>query len=101
MSLVQAIVKTFGFHLTALDVRQHSRLHEETVSQLLSKGEVIDGEAVDEHSANGSGSRNTDYDEITMCREDGDLCNHTCHLERNGEGFIFVGRVEGYAPRSA
>ncbi len=35
--------KTFGFHLTALDVRQHSRLHEETVSELLSKGEVIDG----------------------------------------------------------
>jgi len=35
--------KTFGFHLTALDVRQHSRLHEETVSELLSKGRVIDG----------------------------------------------------------
>lgn len=35
--------KTFGFHLTALDVRQHSRLHEETVSELLSKGEVIEG----------------------------------------------------------
>ena len=34
--------KTFGFHLTALDVRQHSRLHEETVSELLSKGNVIE-----------------------------------------------------------
>ena len=26
--------KTFGFHLTALDIRQHSRLHEETVTEL-------------------------------------------------------------------
>ena len=33
--------KTFGFHLTALDIRQHSRLHEETVDELLTKGEVI------------------------------------------------------------
>jgi len=28
--------KTFGFHLTALDIRQHSRLHEETVAEMLS-----------------------------------------------------------------
>ncbi|HCD51980.1 MAG TPA: phosphoenolpyruvate carboxylase [Balneolaceae bacterium] len=34
--------KTFGFHLTALDIRQHSRLHEETVEELLSKGNVLD-----------------------------------------------------------
>lgn len=34
--------KTFGFHLTALDIRQHSRLHEETVEELLSKGQVLD-----------------------------------------------------------
>ena len=27
--------KTFGFHLTALDIRQHSRLHEETVEEML------------------------------------------------------------------
>lgn len=33
--------KTFGFHLTALDIRQHSRLHEETVDELLKKGNVI------------------------------------------------------------
>lgn len=33
--------KTFGFHLTALDIRQHSRLHEETVAELLNHGEVI------------------------------------------------------------
>lgn len=35
--------KTFGFHLTALDIRQHSRLHEETVEELLSKGKVMEG----------------------------------------------------------
>lgn len=35
--------KTFGFHLTSLDIRQHSRLHEETVEELLSKGNVING----------------------------------------------------------
>lgn len=28
--------KTFGFHMTSLDIRQHSRLHEETVAELLS-----------------------------------------------------------------
>jgi phosphoenolpyruvate carboxylase len=27
--------KTFGFHMTSLDIRQHSRLHEETVTELL------------------------------------------------------------------
>jgi phosphoenolpyruvate carboxylase len=37
--------KTFGFHLTSLDVRQHSALHEETVSELLTKGKVIDNYA--------------------------------------------------------
>ncbi|MEO1021190.1 MAG: phosphoenolpyruvate carboxylase [Bacteroidota bacterium] len=31
---------TFGFHLNALDVRQHSRLHEETISELLLEGRV-------------------------------------------------------------
>ncbi|RNC79367.1 MAG: phosphoenolpyruvate carboxylase [Balneola sp.] len=34
--------KTFGFHLTSLDIRQHSRLHEETVEELLKKGQVVD-----------------------------------------------------------
>lgn len=37
--------KTFGFHLTALDVRQHSRLHEEAVAELLRKGDVTDSYA--------------------------------------------------------
>jgi phosphoenolpyruvate carboxylase len=31
---------TFGFHLNALDVRQHSRLHEETVEELFAKADV-------------------------------------------------------------
>lgn len=32
--------RTFGFHLTALDIRQHSKIHEEAVSQLLTTGGV-------------------------------------------------------------
>lgn len=34
--------KTFGFNLTSLDIRQHSRLHEETVEELLKKGQVVE-----------------------------------------------------------
>ncbi|MBN2732184.1 MAG: phosphoenolpyruvate carboxylase [Balneolaceae bacterium] len=34
--------KTFGFHMAALDIRQHSRLHEETISELLQLAEVSD-----------------------------------------------------------
>ena len=32
--------RTFGFHLTALDIRQHSKIHEEAVGQLLATGGV-------------------------------------------------------------
>lgn len=35
--------QTFGFHLTALDIRQHSRLHEETIEELFSLGNVMEG----------------------------------------------------------
>ncbi|MDR9416458.1 MAG: phosphoenolpyruvate carboxylase [Gracilimonas sp.] len=34
--------KTFGFHLSGLDIRQHSGLHEETVEELLTKANVLD-----------------------------------------------------------
>ncbi|MFN1835487.1 phosphoenolpyruvate carboxylase [Balneola sp. MJW-20] len=34
--------RTFGMHLSALDVRQHSRLHEETVHELLQKAGVAE-----------------------------------------------------------
>ncbi|MEX2364337.1 MAG: phosphoenolpyruvate carboxylase, partial [Balneolaceae bacterium] len=34
--------QTFGFHLSALDVRQHSGLHEETVEELFSIAHVLD-----------------------------------------------------------
>ena len=34
--------KTFGFHLAALDLRQHSRIHEAAVSDLLRRGAVTD-----------------------------------------------------------
>ncbi|MEX0722258.1 MAG: phosphoenolpyruvate carboxylase [Gracilimonas sp.] len=34
--------KTFGFHLSGLDIRQHSGLHEETVQELLAKAKVLD-----------------------------------------------------------
>ncbi len=40
--IVDAIVRTrtFGFHLAALDVRQHSRVHEEAVGELLRRAGV-------------------------------------------------------------
>ncbi len=40
--LVDAIVqaRTFGLHLAALDIRQHSRVHEACVDELLTKGGV-------------------------------------------------------------
>ena len=34
--------KTFGFHLAALDIRQHSGLHEETVAELMEIAKVND-----------------------------------------------------------
>lgn len=34
--------KTFGFHLSSLDIRQHSKLHEETVDELLRNAKVAD-----------------------------------------------------------
>lgn len=34
--------KTFGFHMAALDIRQHSGLHEETIAELLELAEVSD-----------------------------------------------------------
>ena len=33
--------KTFGFHLSSLDIRQHSSLHEETVEELLAQANVL------------------------------------------------------------
>ncbi len=33
---------TFGFHLSSLDIRQHSGVHEEAVTELLSRGGVCD-----------------------------------------------------------
>jgi phosphoenolpyruvate carboxylase len=39
---LRALVKTFGFHLAALDVRQHSGVHEETVAALLRAAGVED-----------------------------------------------------------
>jgi len=35
--------KTFGFHLAALDIRQHSEIHEKAVEDLLSVAHVKDG----------------------------------------------------------
>ncbi|NGP75805.1 phosphoenolpyruvate carboxylase [Balneolaceae bacterium YR4-1] len=37
--------KTFGFHMAALDIRQHSRLHEETIAELLDLAEVSENYA--------------------------------------------------------
>ncbi|MEX2571969.1 MAG: phosphoenolpyruvate carboxylase [Gemmatimonadota bacterium] len=36
----RVLARTFGFHLAALDVRQHSRVHEEAVAEVLRKAEV-------------------------------------------------------------
>ena len=39
---LRTLVKTFGFHLAALDVRQHSGVHEEAVALLLQSAGVTD-----------------------------------------------------------
>ncbi len=39
---LMARARTFGFHMAALDVRQHSQKHEAVVSQLLAAGEVTE-----------------------------------------------------------
>jgi phosphoenolpyruvate carboxylase len=39
---VRVLVRTFGFHLAALDVRQHSGVHEQTVATLLRAAGVED-----------------------------------------------------------
>jgi phosphoenolpyruvate carboxylase len=39
---IRSLVKTFGFHLAALDVRQHSGVHENTVAALLASAGVED-----------------------------------------------------------
>lgn len=33
-------VRTFGLHIASLDIRQHSRLHEETITELLQQAQV-------------------------------------------------------------
>ncbi|MCA9736535.1 MAG: phosphoenolpyruvate carboxylase [Gemmatimonadetes bacterium] len=37
LARIITLVRTFGFHLAALDVRQHSRVHEAAVSELLER----------------------------------------------------------------
>lgn len=39
---VRALAASFGFHLAALDIRQHSRVHGQAVAQLLAMGGVTD-----------------------------------------------------------
>lgn len=39
---LRTLVKTFGFHLAALDIRQHSAIHERTVDALLTSAGVTD-----------------------------------------------------------
>lgn len=39
---IRDLARTFGFHLASLDVRQHSQVHEQTVSQLLASAGVED-----------------------------------------------------------
>lgn len=42
LARVQALADTFGFHMAALDVRQHSRIHEEAIDTLLRMANVHD-----------------------------------------------------------
>lgn len=42
LARVRALASGFGFHLAALDVRQHSRIHEEAVAALLRTAGVVD-----------------------------------------------------------
>ena len=41
---VSRVVRTFGFHLAVLDIRQNSRFHDAALSQLLAAAGVADGE---------------------------------------------------------
>ncbi|HUE96648.1 MAG TPA: phosphoenolpyruvate carboxylase [Longimicrobiaceae bacterium] len=45
LARVRVLAKSFGFRLAALDVRQHSRVHEEAVAELLRAAGVTDGYA--------------------------------------------------------
>lgn len=40
LARVRILAETFGFHMAALDVRQHSRIHEEAVDTLLQMADV-------------------------------------------------------------
>ncbi|HWV57346.1 MAG TPA: phosphoenolpyruvate carboxylase [Longimicrobiales bacterium] len=42
LARLRALARTFGFHLAALDVRQHSRRHTEAVADLLAAAGVVD-----------------------------------------------------------
>ena len=42
LSDLRVQARAFGFHLAALDIRQHSRVHEATVADLLARGGVSD-----------------------------------------------------------
>jgi phosphoenolpyruvate carboxylase len=44
---VMRIVRTFGFHLAVLDVRQNSRFHDLAVAQLLAAGGIADADYLD------------------------------------------------------
>jgi phosphoenolpyruvate carboxylase len=49
LSRVRTLARTFGFHLAALDVRQHSRIHQEAVAAMLDAAGVCpDYAALDE-----------------------------------------------------
>ena len=43
-------VKTFGFHLATIDIRQNSEYHDKAISQLLVRAKIADGESFAEWS---------------------------------------------------
>jgi phosphoenolpyruvate carboxylase len=51
LARIRLLVRTFGFHLAALDVRQHSDVHEQALDELLAAAHVVDGYAGLDESA--------------------------------------------------
>lgn len=51
LARMRVLARTFGFHLAALDVRQHSRRHTEAVAELLALAGVVDDYAALDEAA--------------------------------------------------
>ncbi|HEY6093457.1 MAG TPA: phosphoenolpyruvate carboxylase [Gallionellaceae bacterium] len=50
LAYLRRAAEVFGFHLAPLDMRQHSAIHQQTVSELLAQGGVADYNEMDEQA---------------------------------------------------